>query len=389
MKNSLEILDDLVCERLNPATTPDPVDLGGVKNSWIEEAAKECKHIRTCLLTKSVDIQKEEGLLLLVQQYQAVIIRLLDKIFSYNIMYPDAPLKDVYGAILQHLKELLLFIEYQYPKYFNKEEKVPDFLMMEYQAKLKKELKTLDHSLFAKIDSRLRQIICNHLQKFHRRNSQVFITYKTIAYIQELTSELRDLPATSPNATDLLMDLLIQMNFNTAELLNYYVDQLQVSLAACKTNAQKIEALLMALKKLNQLQLKPGAAFKPLMMPLKEQIVGWISEEIYYLERQQSLLGSPFIQLQSDHEKDEDEKLHTALSVQQLAIFIRAARDTGMLTNKNQTALLKTVAKVFRTPYADTISADSLRIKYYLAEPGATKSVKDLLMEMFKKVQLY
>lgn len=78
MKNSLEILDDLVCERLNPATTPDPVDLGVVKNSWIEQAAKECKHIRTSLLTKSVDIQKEEGLLLLVQQYQAAIIRLLD-----------------------------------------------------------------------------------------------------------------------------------------------------------------------------------------------------------------------------------------------------------------------------------------------------------------------
>jgi hypothetical protein len=389
VKNSLEILDDLVCERLNPATTPGPYDQGVENVNWINEAAKECKQIRTCLLTKSVDIQKEERLLLLVQQYQAAIIRLLDKIFGYNILYPEAQYKDVYGAIMQHLKELLLFIEYQYPRYFDKEEKVPDLLMMEYQAKLKKELKALDHSLFAKIDSRLRQIICDHLQKFHRRNSQVFITYKMIAYIKELTTELRDLPATSPNATDLLMDLLIQMNFNIAELLNYYVDQLQVSITTCETQVRKIETLLMALKKLNQLQLKPGVAFKPQMPTLKEQIVGWISEEIYYLERQQSLLGAPTMPLQAIHEKDEDEKLHTALSVQQLAIFIRAARDTGMLTNKNQTALMKTVAKVFRTPYADTISADSLRIKYYLTEPGSTKSVKDLLMEMFKKVQAY
>jgi hypothetical protein len=210
-----------------------------------------------------------------------------------------------------------------------------------------------------------------------------------VAYIKELLSELRDLSATPEKATDLLMDLLIRMNFNTADLLNYYVDKLQVSIGACKTQAQKLEVLLLTFKKLKQLQLKPGVAFKPQMISLKEQVVGWISEEIYYLEKQQSFLGAASIQLHSIHEKDEDEKLHTALSVQQLAIFIRAARDTGMLTNKNQTALLKTIAKVFRTPYAETISAESLRIKYYMPEPGATQSVKDLLMEMFKKVQSY
>jgi hypothetical protein len=389
VKHSLERLDALVFEWLNPVNTPGLDALGVTKDSLIEEAAKECKLIRTKLLVKSVEIEKEEALLLLVQQCQAAIIRLLDKVFGYKLLQPDASIQHIYDAVTQHIRELLLYIESHYPKYFNKEEKVPDIFLIDYQATLKKELRILEKSHFTRIDSRLRQIISNHLQKHLQRNSEVTITYKKVAYIKELLSELRDLSATPEKATDLLMDLLIRMNFNTADLLNYYVDKLQVSIGACKTQAQKLEVLLLTFKKLKQLQLKPGVAFKPQMISLKEQVVGWISEEIYYLEKQQSFLGAASIQLHSIHEKDEDEKLHTALSVQQLAIFIRAARDTGMLTNKNQTALLKTIAKVFRTPYAETISAESLRIKYYMPEPGATQSVKDLLMEMFKKVQSY
>ncbi|MCU7550389.1 hypothetical protein OCK74_14810 [Chitinophagaceae bacterium LB-8] len=387
MKNSLEKLYYLINVRINPVNTEGIDASCRFLDIWINETISETESIRTYLLKKSVDIENEQSLVLLIYQCESALIRLLDKVFSY--MDPASPLNGMYDTILKRLEKLLHFIECHYPKYFNKEEKVPDHLLHATQALIKKELRQLEKTVFAGTDPRLKKIVCNHLQKFTQHNSQEFICYKKVAYIKELVTELKDISSGFTCSSRQLMDLLIYMNFNTADLFSYYVSNIESTTAVCNMPAQKRDALLSGLKTLNQLQEKPGIAFKPKMRSLKEQICSWISEEINYLDQQQACLHASYVQSMPTQDVDDEEKLHTSLSVQQLAILIRAARDTGVLTNKNQSALLKTFAKVFRTPQAETISAESLRSKYYTTESNALESVKDILMKMFNKAQSY
>ncbi|MCU7552857.1 hypothetical protein OCK74_27305 [Chitinophagaceae bacterium LB-8] len=383
MKNSLEKLYYLINVRINTVNTVGIDASCRFLEIWINETTSETDSIRTYLLKKSVDIENEQSLVLLIYQCQSALIRLLDKVFSY--MDPASPLNGTYDTILKRLEKLLHFIECHYPKYFNKEEKVPDHLLHATQTLIKKELRHLEKTVFAGTDPRLKKILCSHLQRFTQNNNEEFICYKKLAYVKELVAELKDMSL----ACQQLMDLLIYMNFNTSDFFQYYVANLGVEIAACNLPAQKRDVLLSAFKSLNQLQEKPGIAFKPKMKNLKEQIRAWISEEINYLDQQQA-----YFTVFNEHsppapEIIDEEKLHTSLSVQQLAVFIRAARDAGVLTNKNQTALLKAVASIFHTPNANSISAESLRSKYYTPEPSALDSVKDILMKMFNKVQSY
>jgi hypothetical protein len=86
---------------------------------------------------------------------------------------------------------------------------------------------------------------------------------------------------------------------------------------------------------------------------------------------------------------NEGEKIRLNISVAQLALLIRAAIDAGIIVNENKTAVLKCIVCFMSTTKAETISVESLRKKYYEAERSSKDSVKDLLMEMFKRVHKY
>ena len=83
------------------------------------------------------------------------------------------------------------------------------------------------------------------------------------------------------------------------------------------------------------------------------------------------------------------EPLFTSLSVPQLGFFIKLLVDTGVVNNKNQTELLKTITKTIRTHRNETISLDSLRNKYYNVDKSTTETVKDKLFNMINQTKKY
>jgi hypothetical protein len=134
------------------------------------------------------------------------------------------------------------------------------------------------------------------------------------------------------------------------------------------------------------ISIKPGAALYYNKPSVKERIKDWLSEEINFMESKQTLFIRP---CPSSVQEPEEHRVHTSLSVQQLALLIRTAKDVGIITNKNQSALLKTIARIFRTPHSETISSESLRSKFYAPETAAKNTVKDLMLQMFNQVQKY
>jgi len=87
--------------------------------------------------------------------------------------------------------------------------------------------------------------------------------------------------------------------------------------------------------------------------------------------------------------KDDDHAVHVNVSVDALSIFIRAAKDAGMINNRNVTSLLKVVAKFFRTPHIGSISPESLRVKYYEPENRSIETIENMLHGMLKQLKKY
>lgn len=318
----------------------------------------------------------------MVQQYQGNIILFLDKVFTFKSTYASHLYQILFDSILQQLDELLTHIEQRYYRFFNQEEKVPDCYLNLIQHDMSRELKRVNKFFLQSIDHQLVEIILKPIKAFIRTKNGS-ISYKQMIYMKALVKEITQLPVQESISIDNITQSLLYLNFNSVSFINFEIERIRFQLNISQN--EKAEQLTDQLKKINLLVMKPGAALYPHKPSTKERIQSWILEEINFIQLQKSLFIRP-----APIEKDfEDLKINTSLSVQQLALWIRAAKDAGMIINKNHSTLLKTVARIFTTPHSESISPESLRIKSYINEKSAQNALKDLLMKMYKQVHNY
>lgn len=382
MKHALERLDHLIAIEINPQKNNNLNITGNHIENWSLNVKSEIENIARYLLRRSVKLKKEKEIELLVQQYQGTIIQFLDKVFIFKSAYTSPPYQILFDSILQQLDELLTHIEQRYYRFFNQEEKVPDCYLNLIQQDMSRELKQVHKFLLESIDQKLAEIILKPIKTFIKTKNGS-ISYKQMIYMKNLVKEIIQLPNQESISKDTIIQSLIYWNFNSTSLINFAIERIRHELNT--TQHEKVERLTDQLKKINLLVMKPGAALYQHKPSVKERIQSWLLEEINFIQVQQSLFIRP-----APLEKDsEDLKINTSLSVQQLALWIRAAKDTGMIINKNHTALLKTMARIFTTPHSESISAESLRIKSYANEKSAQNALKDLLMKMYKQVHNY
>ena len=102
----------------------------------------------------------------------------------------------------------------------------------------------------------------------------------------------------------------------------------------------KLKDSRISLKDFKQMQENSAVAFKPSSASVKAQLTEWISEEISYLETKNRLL-SVMPALKDAPTLPENEKLTVSVSVDVLALFPRAAKDSKFILNKNMTDMFK------------------------------------------------
>lgn len=82
--------------------------------------------------------------------------------------------------------------------------------------------------------------------------------------------------------------------------------------------------------------------------------------------------------------------LTTALSVPQIAVFLRLMIDTGILTGiSNISQFTAAVARSVSTRRMSPVSAESLRSKYYAPDPHAIDMIRQYLMQMIRLLREY
>ncbi len=361
--------------RLSPLNTNDDLLAAEAVQLVINESEDDQQTIRSMLIEDLIEkpnvMDKEQY----VKVNQTLLIRILDKLFAYSQTKPlNENILHLYNTISQHLQSTLDFVEDFFSNYFDHNEKVPEPYIGIAKENIKKQVKQLKHivSKQESTDTFLTNLLLDSIQQLLDDES-IVITYSQLSYHKILLNELlSEKVVQSPHS---IIEALYYLNYNEDNFITYEYEWLKELTAELPTNQEKIAALRFEQKKINQLPLKPNCCYNPNMPPLKEQINGWIDEEVKFLENVQ------LPEKVADKLNENEDKIHTSLSVAKLAVLLRLLVIDKIIINRTVAPMLRVAAKIFTTLQKDDISFGSLETKYHAPDKATINAVKDLLFK--------
>ena len=133
---------------------------------------------------------------------------------------------------------------------------------------------------------------------------------------------------------------------------------------------------------------KPGAKLNPQHADLKKVLGNWFAQEITYLEKKHQWDVLPLhTQHQQPKEKTEPFKVMCFLSVDQIALALRAMDMSRIIKAKSLNAVMQSLAPFLSTPRKEDISYESMRNKAYSFEQGDKQVVISTLEKMIASIK--
>ena len=134
--SELEILDDLILEKLNPENLSIQWNL---ENSYrYGETVKTLKEtVKKSIFNEVLQLSKEKRIVCFIQNYQSRLVYLSDRITSYqdeqktkgkNIFNNDY--QELLGLVSCTLVDILIYLNYQFSKYVDQDTKAPIAIMV-------------------------------------------------------------------------------------------------------------------------------------------------------------------------------------------------------------------------------------------------------------------
>ena len=395
LENELTTLEHLITRVLNPANLKP----GKLNNAFISEcrllANNEKERIKNRFATVIFNPGSENLIEIYFRHHQTALVKLADTAFNYlqqktaENIYPltnKSLIINFYKDILRVPEELLQLIAENYSGYFNTGIKIPDAEKWQLAPEVKRKLKQIRAALRkTDLNEKVLEITCEPIETL--LSATVETTYRELAYLKALINGLQHFISrkNSSNINKQFSHLLLYLNYNKLRFFNYYIQELKETGDHFNTINDQIDFYSLQIKLINQLPVKPGLIYKPELPPLKEQIGSWICEELYYLEKKQKLIFP--VTIQGDKNQNNSGKIHTNLSVSQLALGVKLLVDAKIITNKNSTELMSMVARSFKTDRQEVISEDSLRNKSYNFEVSTVERLKDKIIGLLNMVR--
>ena len=365
--------DKLINETLNPFsqninTLTDELIKTIIADTEAEKAALKATLIKDIINTTAIK-DKEQY----VHITQALLIRMLNKIYTYRKHNEvNGTLILLYDTITQSLQLSLDFIEEFFAGHFNQNERVPESYLASCKTIMAKQLMAINLSITANklIDTQLASVIEQHLQGFIN-NGQRPVSYLELLYHKDLLREL--ISEKTMQSTQTLRELLYYLNYNEENFISYEYERLQLITGNLPTKKEQVITLRFEQKTINQLSGKITGCYSLTMPPLKEQVNGWINEEIKFLEA--GNFADDLSTIESEN------KIHTSLSVAKLALIIRLLVIDKIIINRTVAPMLRIVARVFTSLQKEDISFGSLETKYHAPDKATINAVKEILFK--------
>ena len=281
-----------------------------------------------------------------------------------------------------YIQKLQRFIEKEYKNYLNVNGQIPYHSTFVQEFEISKKLNEVKSILLkSNINDQILKLVYEPLLKIETLNFQGKLTYYEFNYCTKIIKELHKQIEFEKLKEEAILDCLFVLNFNSLQLFKYLTNNFLQELEPLENNTQKIYSLFRILKVYNQKQSGNAIKYKTNLPPIKKQIVGWIEEEIEYLNR---IVEQETNQLVvSPHKKDEF-KFLTNFSVAQLSFFTKILVETNIINHKIQADVIRFIARNFKTIKTENIAIESLRTKFHNVESSTKEVVNDKLMEMLK-----
>lgn len=389
--------DDLIMVTLNQRQD-DIVQVGQFHcEQTMERADLECLKIKTQLKGQVFTTSSQEEIEIVVRQYHSSLIMLHDYALSENhLVFTNKHLESTLKHVLSKIDELISFIESRFLKFLNQEDQVPQSHFSHTQAEIREKLPFLKEKLDKlPLAPELIDIIINRLHRFSSDEKQIFsVTFKNILYKKELVKNLCELDIESPTELEYtaLDRLLIYLNYNSKTYIRNLRSRITKGINQAVTVPDKIDQLSLSFKVFNQILRRSEVILNPMFPDIHQVMSNWFTEEIAYLERKMHLLvnvpnGKSTENVPSSEASASNSKLLCILSIDQIALGLRALDDLRILKAKSKSQVFNTIVPFLSTPNKDELSPGSMRSKSYSPEERDKEIMVETLEKMIEKIK--
>lgn len=339
----------------------------------IHDSAGEVENVRNLLVDYLVNNPSISDKQQFVKVNQALLIRLLDKLYSCRTDNVPEKVLNLYKELGNHLQASLDFIEDFFGNYFDKDEKVPVPYLEITRAEISRRLQQLTFVFNSScVEPALTKTILQSFKQFTGSKIDKPTSYADLTYHKLL---LEELISQEPLSTQSVRKTLYQLNFNEFAFVDFESERLHTLTEALQLRTEKMAALRFEQKTIAQYPEKLNTVYDDSMPSLKEQVNGWIEAEIKFLENGHGAEKEPTAQI------DPGEKINTSLSVAKLALIIRLLVVDKIIINRTVAPMLRVISKMVTTLQKDEISFGSLETKYHAPDKATITAVRDMLFK--------
>jgi hypothetical protein len=288
----------------------------------------------------------------------------------------------------------------RFSQYLDPDEVVPGSYLAKIRTGIARHVPSIKNNLLLSgSEDRLVSIILGLCDSLLKAVPGKEVSFGQLTYIAQLISELEQMqPADGETAAFFppLETLLIRMNFNHPFYVRYLTEKITEQVLSIDLHADRIKKMHYFYQHFHQIQAKKSVVYDPDCQTLQTVIGNWFAQEIVYIEKKfhsepVPVQGQrkPLSKAKPVAKDSEQDKVLCILSVDQMALFLKAADEMKILSAKSMSSVFKTIAPHLATPYQEDISGESMRTKTYNPEERDKKIIIETLQKIIRKISEY
>lgn len=389
----LELYDDMISKTLHPETIilypPNKEQL----QEWKTQTEQDAQRIKKSFRKKTEELNCEASRKWYIQFQLGCITRLVDILTRYLPRHKWSRVtkvshvsttEELYKQVYLQLYELLQYMRENFPNYFDNASKMPDAEKWKAEAGIRKHFLQIKQWLaneHDQVNSEFSELLCEPFESFLIPHSTY--SYKELSYLQEYMAMLQLKMKTKKDIVAAIIKELFYLNFNSVLFFNYYILYLSAEASKRTTVTELSEFYHWHIKILNQAPVRPGCIYLKHLDPLRDKIVGWIAEDLNYLENKHQLtLPLP---MNRRMQRDTGKKVHVNLTVADLSFTAQLLEDDFIL-NMNYTEIIEGIARNFRTDRMEHLSYNGLYNEGYDVSSKTREKMKGVFLRLARKV---
>ncbi|WP_461791358.1 hypothetical protein [Pedobacter sp.] len=181
-----------------------------------------------------------------------------------------------------------------------------------------------------------------------------------------------------------LDELLVYLNFNSKSYTTLLQQWLKKRVLRAESLNLKLHELNLIYTNFLQLHRKPDVQFNDEDPDVTTIMVQWFEHERQFIENEIKIF-----QLEHEHSVPGTGKIKWKLSSDQLAIFVRACFDCGIIEAKSMSAVYQFIIPHISTKHRDDLSPSAVRTSAYNPEQVDKDGLKSKLQSMMKWIDGY